>query len=146
MGSSQQQPTEPQSTDSGLAQARQKLGQVRELLLELHKALLDSERTQYEIVHGPIASPAAFLQLLINDEKFAWLRPTTTLIVQVDEALAAKKPPATQVELEQLRMDIRALFSPSRNGEDFWKRYVTVVQRDPAVAQMQKRMEGALEA
>ncbi len=145
MGSSQQ-PTENQTLDSGLTQARQKLGEVRELLLDLHKALLDSERTQYEIVHGPIASPAAFLQLLISDEKFAWLRPTTTLIVQVDEALAAKKPPATQEELEQLRKDIRALFSPSRKGEDFWKRYSTVVERDPAVAQLQRRMGDILEA
>lgn len=132
--------------EDALAQARQKLGAVRELLLELHKALLDSERTQYEIMHGPIASPAVFLQLLISDEKFAWLRPTTTLIVQIDEALAAKKPPATQQELEQLRKDIGALFSPSRNGEGFWKRYSNVIQRDPAVAQLQQRMEMALQS
>jgi len=131
-------------SEAGLADARQKLGAVRELLLELHKALLDSERTQYEILHGPIKSPAAFLQLLIGDEKFAWLRPATTLIVQVDEALAAKKPPATQPELEQLRNDIRALFSPSTDGDGFWKRYATVIQRDPAVAKLQKQMEARL--
>jgi hypothetical protein len=128
-------------SDDGLAEARQKLQTVRELLLELHKALLDSERTQYEIIHGPLKSPAAFLQLLIGDEKFAWLRPTTTLIVQVDEALAAKKPPSTQTELDQLRNDIRALFSPSTDGDGFWKRYATVIQRDPAVAHLQKKME-----
>jgi hypothetical protein len=131
-------------TEAGLAEARQKLSTVREVLLELHKALLDSERTQYEIVHGPIASPAAFLQLLIGDEKFAWLRPTTTLIVQVDEALAAKKPPSTQAELDQLRNDIGALFSPSRDGDGFWKRYSTSLQRDPAVEQLHKRMQDAL--
>jgi hypothetical protein len=131
-------------SEAGLLQARQKLGDVREVLLELHKALLDSERTQYEIVHGPLASPAAFLQLLIGDDKFAWLRPTTTLIVQIDEALAAKKPPATQEQLEQLRNDIRALFSPSRDDESFWKRYYMVIQRDPAVMVLQKQMEETL--
>jgi len=131
-------------SEAGLAEARQKLGAVRELLLQLHKALLDSERTQYEIVHGPLKSPAAFLQLLIGDEKFAWLRPTTMLIVQVDEALAAKKPPATQPQLEQLKSDIEALFSPSTDGDGFWKRYAVVIQRDPAVAQLQKQMETAL--
>lgn len=135
-----------QSTEADLAQARRRLGDVRELLLELHKALLDSERTQYEIVHGPVASPAAFLQLLISDDKFAWLRPTTTLIVQVDEALAAKKPPATAPELDQLRNDIRALFSPSRDEDAFWKRYSVVLQRDPAVAQLQRQMELALDS
>ena len=73
--------------------ARQRLTGLREALLTLHKALLDSERTAYEIVHGPIQGPAAFLQLLINDARFAWLRPITTLVVQIDEALAAKRPP-----------------------------------------------------
>jgi hypothetical protein len=135
-----------ESSELGLARARQKLGAVRQVLLELHKALLDSERTLYEVVHGPIASPGAFLQLLIGDEKFAWLRPATTMIVQVDEALAAKKPPATQTELEQLTKDISALFSPSTDGEFFWKRYATVIQRDPAVAQLQKQMEAALDS
>ena len=131
-------------SQAGLTEARQKLSAVRELLLELHKALLESERTQYEIVHGPIATPAAFLQLLISNDKFAWLRPTTTLIVLVDETLAAKKPPATQPQLEQLRNDIRALFSPSTDSDGFWKRYAMVVQRDPAVAQLQKRMEALM--
>ena len=54
---------------------RQKLAELRQILLNLHKALLDSERTAYEISHGAIASPAAFLQLLINDPSFQWLRP-----------------------------------------------------------------------
>jgi hypothetical protein len=130
-------------SEPDVAEARQKLRVVRDLLLELHKALLDSERTQYEIVHGPIASPAVFLQLLIGDDKFAWLRPTTTLIVHIDETLAAKKPPATESQLDQLRYDIRALFSPSTDTDGFWKRYSIVVQRDPAVAQLQKRMESA---
>jgi hypothetical protein len=133
-------------SEAGLAATRQKLGAVRELLLQLHKALLDSERTQYEIVHGPLKSPAAFLQLLIGDEKFAWLRPTTLLIVQVDEALAAKKPPATQPQLEQLKNDIGALFSPSTDVDGFWRRYAVVIQRDPAVAQLQREMEIALKS
>jgi hypothetical protein len=131
-------------TEAGVQEARQKLAGVRAVLLDLHKALLDSERTHYEIQHGPLASPAAFLQLLISDERFAWLRPTTTLLVQIDEALAAKKPPATQPALEQLRRDIGALFSPSRDPEGFWKRYSPVIQRDPAVMKLQKQMEEAL--
>jgi hypothetical protein len=132
------------NADAGLESARQRLKNVRQLLLDLHKALLDSERTQYEIIHGPLASPAAFLQLLIHDERFAWLRPVTTLIVQIDEGLAAKKPPAAQVDIERLITDTRAFFSPSRDQDGFWRRYAAVVQRDPAVAQLQREMEQAL--
>ncbi len=114
--------------------AREKLTAIRQTLLVLHKALLDSEKTAYEIVHGPIASPAAFLQLLINDDRFAWLRPVTALLVQIDETLAAKKPPASSKDFERLIEDTRALLSPSREAMDFWKHYSSVVDRDPAVA------------
>ena len=79
--------------DAGLEQARQKLAELRQTLLTLHKALLDSERTAYELVYGTIPSAGAFLQLLINDPWFEWLRPITTLLVQIDETLAAKSRP-----------------------------------------------------
>ena len=124
--------------------ARQKLKEVRETLLALHKALLDSERTAYEIVHGKIASPGAFLQLLINDNRFAWLRPVTTLLVQIDEALAAKKPPASEKDLEQLLADTRALLSPSREANGFWKHYAGAVERDPGVAVYHQDLERQL--
>lgn len=124
--------------------ARQRLTALRETLLALHKALLDSERTAYEIVHGQIASPAAFLQLLINDNWFSWLRPVTTLIVQIDEKLAAKKPPATVRDLELLIDDMRALLSPSRDIDGFWKRYFAAVQRDPGVAVLHEQIEKEL--
>ena len=73
--------------------ARDRLLALHSVLLRLHKALLDSERTAYELVHGTIPAAAAFLQLLINDPWFQWLRPITTLLVAIDETLAAKKPP-----------------------------------------------------
>ncbi len=132
----------PSQTATG---ARAKLKGVRQTLLSLHKALLDSERTAYQIVHGDIASSAAFLQLLINDPWFAWLQPVTTLLVQIDEALAAKNPPREDRELEQLLEDTRALFSPSRGEvEYFWKRYSNVSQRDPAVAVLHREMDRQL--
>ena len=100
----------------------------------LHKALLDSERTSYELVRGPIGGPLAFYQLLVNDSWFSWLKPITTLVVQIDEALAAKRPPAADRNFEQLIVDTRALLSPSRDDHGFWGRYIAVVERDPAVA------------
>jgi hypothetical protein len=124
--------------------ARQRLAALRESLLTLHKALLDSERTSYEIAHGPIASPGAFLQLVINDAWFAWLRPVTGLIVQIDETMAAKKPPASSRDFERLIEDMRALLSPSREVNGFWKRYSGAVQRDPAVAVLHGQLERQL--
>lgn len=137
----------PAALDPGTAgDARQRLTALREKLLALHKALLDSERTSYELVHGPIPSPGAFLQLLINDARFEWLRPVTTLIVQIDEALAAKNPPASGRDFEHLIEDMRALLSPSREENGFWKRYSTAVQRDPGVAILHEALERQLSA
>ena len=127
--------------EAGVTPARARLTELRQTLLHLHKALLDSERTAYEIVHGPIGSPAAFLQLLIHDNWFAWLRPVTTLLVQIDETLAAKKPPAAEREFEQLIADTRALLSASREANGFWKRYAAVVERDPGVAVLHEEVE-----
>ena len=132
------------SPESAPDAARERLVEVRQTLLVLHKALLDSERTSYEIVHGPIASAAAFLQLLINDNWFAWLRPITTLVVQIDETLAAKKPPATSRDFERLVNDTRALLSPSREANGFWQRYSGVMQRDPGVAVVHHEIERKL--
>jgi hypothetical protein len=124
--------------------ARQRLSELRQNLLSLHKALLDSERTSYEIVYGPLPSAAAFLQLLINDNRFAWLKPVTSLLVEIDETLAAKKPPATERDFERLIEDTRALLSPSREANGFWKRYSGAVQRDPGVAVLHEKMEKQL--
>jgi hypothetical protein len=124
--------------------ARQRLAALRETLLTLHKALLESERTAYEIAHGAIPSPAAFLQLLINDNWFAWLRPVTSLLVEIDETLAAKKPPATPRDFERLIQDMRALLTPSREANGFWKRYSGVLHRDPGVAVLHKEIETQL--
>lgn len=134
-----QQPSGPAAAGS----ARQQLTEVRETLLTLHRALLDSERTSYELVHGTIGSPAAFLQLLIHDPWFRWLQPVTSLIVQIDEALASK-PPKQEHDFELLIDDTRALLSPSRDAEGFWKRYAASTARDPAVAILHNEMEKRL--
>jgi hypothetical protein len=134
-----------ETPDAGLEQARQRLTDLRHTLLALHKALLDSERTAYELVHGTIPSAAAFLQLLINDPWFQWLRPITTLLVEFDETLAAKKPPAAVRDLERLIADTRALLSPSREANGFWKRYSGALQRDPGVSLLHTRMEEQLQ-
>ena len=133
-----------ESTEPVIDPARGRLAEIRETLLVLHKALLDSERTAHELVHGPIGSPGAFLQLLINDNRFSWLKPVTTLLVQIDETLAAKKPPATSKDFERLISDTRALLSPSREDDGFWKRYAGAVERDPGVTRLHEQIEKQL--
>ena len=75
---------------------RRPLVELRDALLHLHKALLDSERAVDEKEIGPIHSPNHFFQLLTNDPWFAWLRPILQLIVAIDETLDGDEPITTQ--------------------------------------------------
>jgi len=110
------------------------LPELREALLKLHKALVESERTTYEQTIGTIPSPNHFLHLLTNDPWFAWLRPLSLLIVTIDEALDAKaKTPLTPAIAETLVKQTRALLVASETGEGFAKHYDDALQRDPDV-------------
>src|ERR1051325_6370928 len=80
------------------SRTRTRLGAVRRALLKLHKALLDDERIEFERVRGRIASSGEFLQLVLNDEWFAYLRPLSALVVQIDELLDDER-----IEFERVR-------------------------------------------
>ena len=111
---------------------RELLAQLREAMLHLHKALVDSERFSYEKNIGTIPSPNHFLQLLTTDPWFAWLHPVSELIVAIDEALDAKEP-LTKESAEVLLKQIRELLKVSETGEGFSQHYYEAVQRDPDV-------------
>ena len=111
---------------------RQQLTQVRTALLRLHKTLLDFERDAYERAHDKIANSYAFLQLVMGDPWFAWLRQLSELIVEMDELLAAKETPkdATAVALVQ---QATIMLTPSDSGTEFQKKYFAAMQQSPEV-------------
>lgn len=119
--------------DSTSDPARQSLIDLRNRLLQLHKVLLEDERRTYERVHGRIPSPGAFLQLLLSDSWFAWLRPVTSLVVEIDEALAWKEP-TTEELTQQLLRQARALLTETEEGRGLGKGYFDALQRNPDVA------------
>jgi hypothetical protein len=113
----------------------QRLREVRLLLLNLHKALLDSERVSYEQIFGPIQSRGEFFQLVIGHDWFNWLRPISQFIVQIDEAIAGKEP-LTLSKADELLEDARQLMQPSEVGSPLEQHYYQAIQRDPDIASM----------
>lgn len=111
----------------------QPLPQLRDALLHLHKALVDSERVSYEQTVGTIPSPNHFLQLLTNDPWFAWLHPLSLLIVAMDQALDNKRQPLTDADALALIQQARSLLIASEDGDGFAKHYFDALQRDPDV-------------
>jgi len=120
------------STASQRETPRRRLLTLRDALLNLHKALVDSERVGYERTVGEIKSPNHFLQLLIKDPWFTWLQPLSQLIVSMDEALAQKEP-LTASTVDSLVKETRLLLSPKERGHEFSGHYFEALQRDPDV-------------
>src|SRR5512133_1347750 len=83
-------------------QPARQLKEFRDALAELHKALIDSERVEYERVFGAIPSPGAFLQLLTQDPWFAWLRPLSEFIASIDETLDEDEPVTSKLVVNLL--------------------------------------------
>ena len=108
------------------------LNAVRHALLQLHKTILEFERERYEQLHGPIESSGALLQLLMSDSWFAWLRPLSGLIVQIDELVDDKD--STCEMADALHAESRRLLQASETGGDFQREYFRAIQGSSEVA------------
>ena len=106
------------------------LDHLFQALLRLHKALLDDERVSYERVHGRIPSNGAFLQLVLGDAWFAWLRPLSQVMAKLDELGEEDKSP-DGLDTTTLIASIRTLLTPSEEGEGFGRQYHDALQRGP---------------
>ena len=114
------------------SETRAALGALREKLLVLHKALIDSERIEYESSFGTIATPNQFLKLLINDPWFAWLQPFSAMVAAIDERLDDEEP-LTRGELQEAKERAHDLLRATEEGDGFGRSYYESLQREPDV-------------
>lgn len=108
---------------------------ARQGLLRVHRLLLDVERVELERLRGRL-TPNEYLQAVLNEPEFAWLRPASQLIVQIDEALddaeRGSGPVAGDVTASLLAQ-VRALLTPVPPTTPFAARYLEMLQRHPDV-------------
>lgn len=100
----------------------------RDLLLKLHKSLLDHERRIYEGINGP-RTPGQFLTLLLEDPDFAWLRKFSALIVEIDEMFAQKDGYSVEA-VETHIAALRSIVAMEDEDEDFKAKYQSGLQQD----------------
>lgn len=106
---------------------------LRNQLLSLHKLLMNAERAAYEKEGNVIESPMQFLQLLMEHERFAWLRQLSQLVVMMDEAME-EKPPITKERKDVLVAEARHLLTGSEEPGSFAVRYAKAREHAPAAA------------
>jgi hypothetical protein len=132
------------ASEASLEPLLQSLKEVRLNLLRLHKALLHLERDAYEETYGSIKSKGEFLQLVLNDDWFSWLRPMSQFIVQVDDVLHARDPVSAR-QINELLAEAKTLVNPNQDGTNLEQRYFSAIQRDPEIALMHAEITRLLE-
>ncbi len=106
----------------------ERLRGARNLLLKLHKNLVDHERAIWEGIKGPVPS-GQFLNVLIDDPDFSWLRKFSTLIVDIDE-MFAQKDGFSPESVDQHLTKLRELISMEDEDEGFKAKYQAALQQD----------------
>ncbi|HEY1290463.1 MAG TPA: hypothetical protein VGF58_19190 [Burkholderiales bacterium] len=105
---------------------------MRRELLDLHRALVDSERRDYERVRGRMTD-RAFLEALIGAPELAWLSPLTSLIVRLEEAEENPTEGVRAAAVADCVAEIRKLLRPNAAGFGFQRKYAEAMQRSPEV-------------
>ncbi|WP_413568109.1 hypothetical protein ACLWBD_10205 [Bdellovibrio sp. HCB117] len=72
--------------------------EINKELKNLHRLFLDRERLEAEKLLQRKLSSFDFLFLLTQDENFAWMRPFSTLIADVDAFLDEEEVPAWNIQ------------------------------------------------
>ncbi len=115
------------------------LKEIRDELLQLHKTLLEIEKENYEAEFGKV-SPNQMLQLLFDNERFAWLRTISILIVEIDEMFADKKGIDEDLK-KALFQKSKQLFDDSMTlDQDFKSKYKANLDTESSVANHHERL------
>lgn len=115
------------------------LKEARDLLLKLHKVMMDSERELHEGIHGPL-SATQFLTVLLEDEDFAWLRKFSMLIVEIDEMFAQREGYSEEM-VQANHVKVQELVEMRDPDEYFRAKYEYSLRSSAAAAALQSQLQ-----
>lgn len=114
----------------------------RNLLLKLHKSMVDLEREMYEGIHGA-QTATEFLNRLLEDPDLSYLRKFSMLIVEIDEMFAVKD--GIQADMVDANLvTVRELVSMTESDEYFKAKYQFALQRAPDAAASHSELKALL--
>jgi hypothetical protein len=116
------------------AELREALRELSRTLIPLHRRLIESAKSDYAFAYDASTRPSELVELLQNDPFFAWLKPLTAVIVDIDEM--------TRTDFEAA--DVSAIIDRIERllGEE---KYIEVLQRDVDVASHHAMLRRALQ-
>jgi hypothetical protein len=116
--------------DPERAGLRAALRETWKQLLPLHRALIDDAGADYTANVGPLSGPGHLLQLLQEDPFFLWLKPLTSLIVDID---TLSRTDFERPDVDGIVVRLEQLFGATADP-GFTARYIPILQRDVDVA------------
>lgn len=118
------------------------LKNARNILLKLHKSMLDLEREMHEGIHGRL-NAAEFLNILLEDDDFSWLRKFSMLIVEIDEMFDLKED-LTREMVDANLQKVSELVEMKVPDDYFRAKYEFALQRDPNAAGLHGQLKTLL--
>ncbi|MBA3285642.1 MAG: hypothetical protein H0U27_11370 [Nitrosopumilus sp.] len=107
-------------------------------LLRLHKLLVDRERENLEIQNGEISN-GHYLNLLVNDSNFKWLRKFSTLIAEIDEMLDLDDGYTINM-IDKYFLQMRNLLDAETTDENFNNKFKNILQVNSEVVEKRKEI------
>lgn len=118
----------------------QELETLSRKLQQVHARLIEAEREFH-----PGIAPLALLDKLVNDPEWAWLRPLSALIADIDHVLAQPQPP-TEFDFGVVASHIRGLLAGEGDlqNEKFLERYRALLQLHPTIVSLHGELKALL--
>jgi hypothetical protein len=118
------------------------LKEARLQLLKLHKLLVDNERVAYERSYGQVTS-GHFLNILINDKDFKWLKRFSSLIVEIDKMFDLDDGASVNM-LENQLLQMKDLLELNNSDDEFRSKYNKALQNNPEIQGKHQKLKKIL--
>lgn len=110
----------------------EELKKVQSVLMQMHRLLMASLKSELESRSGRVISSSEWMQLMIMDSQFAWMKAMLTLISDIDALM--DNHIVSERELQIIRQESEKLFlSGEGPTADFFNQYKQIAQKDPDV-------------
>ena len=122
----------PDSPERG--RLREGLRETSKALIPLHRHLINAAKSDYAFAYSKDVSATQLVDLLQNDPFFGWLKPLTSVIVDIDEMVRADFEPA---DVAAILGRIDAILAGTQ--------YIDMLQREVDVASAHAGLRAALQ-
>lgn len=108
------------------------LKKMQSILMQMHRLLMASQKSEMENRTGKAISSTEWMQLMISESQFAWMKTMLTLISDIDALM--DNYTVSEKDLQIIRQETEKLFiSDDGSNSEFFTNYKQIVQNDPDV-------------